>query len=317
LASQDWTGWMQRIPGPDRFLSKSERDFDLEQRKVEIEFKFDVFVSYAMEDRVTALDIAQTLRSEGLQVWFNEWQLDSDEDVLNETEYGLEHSRVMVLCTSAAAFSSSWPTLEAGILRFRDPLNKKRRFVSVRLDDAQPPPTLAQIEPLDWIREDHETVVAKLLRACRAGEPSNDVQDQRENQLTKSIHLNYKYNEVRHFAFSADGKHALVGGTQQIVDLWDLERGQCLKSFTGHNGTIRFLAWSADNRFALSASDDKTIRVWHVETGRPLYLFAGHDGPVLSVAWSSDNRRVLSCSRDKSVRLWNLRSTEVGRFLSH
>ena len=49
-------------------------------------------------------------------------------------EEGLEHSRVLVLCMSANAFGSEWAQLEAGTFRFRDPLNKERRFIPLRLD---------------------------------------------------------------------------------------------------------------------------------------------------------------------------------------
>ena len=44
--------------------------------------------------------------------------------------------RVLVLCMSANAFGSDWAQLEAGTFRFRDPLNKQRRFIPLPLDDA-------------------------------------------------------------------------------------------------------------------------------------------------------------------------------------
>jgi len=43
---------------------------------------------------------------------------------------------VLVLCMSANAFASDWAQLESGTFRFRDPLNKERRFIPLRLDDA-------------------------------------------------------------------------------------------------------------------------------------------------------------------------------------
>lgn len=49
---------------------------------------------------------------------------------------GLRRSRVLVLCMSANAFGSDWAQLESGTFRFRDLLNKGRRFLPLRLDDA-------------------------------------------------------------------------------------------------------------------------------------------------------------------------------------
>jgi hypothetical protein len=59
-------------------------------------------------------------------------------------EEGLERSRVLVLCMSANAFGSDWAQLESGTFRFRDPLNKERRFLPLRLDDAPIKGSLAQ-----------------------------------------------------------------------------------------------------------------------------------------------------------------------------
>ena len=43
---------------------------------------------------------------------------------------------MLVLCMSANAFGAEWAQLESGTFRFRDPLNKERRFISLRLDDV-------------------------------------------------------------------------------------------------------------------------------------------------------------------------------------
>ena len=47
-------------------------------------------------------------------------------------EEGLERCRVLVLCMSANAFGSDWARLESYTFRFRDPLNKERRFIPLR-----------------------------------------------------------------------------------------------------------------------------------------------------------------------------------------
>ena len=51
---------------------------------------------------------------------------------------------MLVLCMSAQAFGSDWAQLEAGTFRFRDPLNRERRFIPLRLDDAPIKGSLAQ-----------------------------------------------------------------------------------------------------------------------------------------------------------------------------
>ena len=122
------------------------------------EFPYDVFLSHTAKDKavVRASSLSASngeragvrcrsltlLRADGVKVWFDEWVLkpgDSIEKNPSKTakiEEGLERSRVLVLCMSANAFGSDWAQLESGTFRFRDPLNKERRFLPLRVDDA-------------------------------------------------------------------------------------------------------------------------------------------------------------------------------------
>src|SRR5215467_5566187 len=114
-------------------------------------FTFDVFLSHSSKDKEVVRDLANRLRNDGLKVWFDEWVLKPGDNIPAKIEHGLERSRVLVLCMSANAFGSDWSQLEAGTFRFRDPLNKQRRFVPLRLDDAPIKGSLAQFLYIDWL----------------------------------------------------------------------------------------------------------------------------------------------------------------------
>ena len=113
-------------------------------------FPYDVFLSHSAKDNPVVRDVVQRLRKDGVKVWFDEWEIrpgDSIEETQSKTakiEEGLERSRVPVPCMSANAFGSDWAQVESGTFRFRDPLNKERRFLSLRLDDAPIKGSLAQ-----------------------------------------------------------------------------------------------------------------------------------------------------------------------------
>jgi len=119
------------------------------------EFPYDVFLSHSAKHQAVVRPLAERLRQDGLKVWFDEWVLkpgDSIEKNQSKTmkiEEGLERSRVLVLCMSAHAFGSDWAQLESGTFRFRDPLNKERRFLPLRLDDAP-------IKGSGWFRKDDD-----------------------------------------------------------------------------------------------------------------------------------------------------------------
>jgi hypothetical protein len=107
-------------------------------------FTHDIFLSYSSADVATVDDIANRLKARGLRVWFDEWQIKLGDSVPSKIEAGLEGSNVLVLCMPESAFVSDWTRLESYTYRFRDPLNRDRRFIPLRLDDADPPGSLAQ-----------------------------------------------------------------------------------------------------------------------------------------------------------------------------
>jgi WD40 repeat protein/tetratricopeptide (TPR) repeat protein len=65
-------------------------------------------------------------------------------------------------------------------------------------------------------------------------------------------------------ALSPDGRHALTGGKDQVVRLWDVATGECLRTFEGHNSEVTCLRFSPDGTFALSGGF-REVRVWHLD----------------------------------------------------
>ena len=96
-------------------------------------------------------------------MWFDEWVLKPGDSIPAKIEEGLERSRVLVLCMSANAFGSDWAQLltlsQPSTLNSQptgDPLNKERRFLPLRLDDAPIKGSLAQFLYINWRPADHE-----------------------------------------------------------------------------------------------------------------------------------------------------------------
>ena len=114
------------------------------------EFPYDVFLSHSAKDKAVVRPLAERLRADGVKVWFDEWVLKPGDSIPAKIEEGLERSRVLVLCMSAHAFGSDWAQLESGTFRFRDPLNKERRFLPLRLDAPPIKGSLAQFPSSNW-----------------------------------------------------------------------------------------------------------------------------------------------------------------------
>jgi hypothetical protein len=131
------------------------------------DFKYDVFLSHSTKDKAVVHAVAERLRADGLHVWFDEWVLKPGDSLPKKLDDGLEESRVLVLFMSANAFGSDWAQLESGTFRFRDPLNKERRFIPLRLDESPIKGSLAQFLYINWLPEPQKQEYTKLLEACR------------------------------------------------------------------------------------------------------------------------------------------------------
>ena len=116
----------------------------------------------------------------------------------------------------------------------------------------------------------------------------------------------------RSVCFSSDGKKIASGSWDKTVRVWNLETGECIKTFEGHNDVVRSVCFSSDGKKIASGGGyyDKTVRVWNVETGECIKTFEGHNDVARSVCFSSDGKKIASGSCDKTVRVWHVETGE-------
>jgi len=269
------------------------------------DFTYDVFLSYSSKDKPVVRELAERLKADGLRVWFDEWEIEPGDMVSLKIEQGLEQSRALVLCMSKNAFASEWVTLERHTALFRDPTNAERRFVPLRLDDAQIKDTLKQFAYLDWRKKSQEEY-ARLLAACRPAPGPVTFSGGVEQQVQPVAVLRGHTSWVLGVAITADGRRAVSGSNDGTVRVWDLEAYRLIARLEGHTGTVYGVAITADGRRAVSGSADNTVRVWDLEVGRLVSALEGHTNWVAGVAITADGQWAVSGSYDKTVRVWNL-----------
>src|SRR6266513_1923547 len=63
--------------------------------------------------------------------------------------------------------------------------------------------------------------------------------------------------------------HLLASGSfDRTIRIWDVERGTCLRTLTGHTNWVMGLAFTPDGKLLASGGADNLVKVWEVESGR-------------------------------------------------
>lgn len=111
-------------------------------------------------------------------------------------------------------------------------------------------------------------------------------------------------------SFSPDGTMLASGGQDETIRLWDLETGESISTFSGHERSVESVDFSPDGTMIASGSMDETIRLWNIDTGQAVNVLIGHSEGVKSVAFSPDGTTIVSGSSDGTVRRWDVTSGE-------
>jgi hypothetical protein len=110
----------------------------------DLERTFDVFLSYASEDKDWAVRLKNALQASGLKVWLDSEQLLPGDLFAEGLERGIQASRAMAIIASARSLRSNWVKEEyyraLGLANARD---RRLRIIPVLIDSAEPSGFLA------------------------------------------------------------------------------------------------------------------------------------------------------------------------------
>jgi mono/diheme cytochrome c family protein len=114
------------------------------------------------------------------------------------------------------------------------------------------------------------------------------------------------------WAFTPDGRRALVASGDRSVRYYDVEGRRDIKRFVGHTASVWAVALSADGKFGASGSMDGTARVWDLSTGLEVAKFTDHTSLVSAVAFTPNSKWLLSGSFDGTVVYWKATTGQEG-----
>ena len=92
----------------------------------------------------------------------------------------------------------------------------------------------------------------------------------------KKMFLKFQKARVDAFGMSSDFTICAIGGKGGQLEIWNIQKGNRIKSLRGHTDDIQYLTFSPDDRKIVSGSKDKSIRIWDVRTGTQLLSLTEH-----------------------------------------
>ncbi|MBN9122400.1 MAG: WD40 repeat domain-containing protein [Planctomycetes bacterium] len=124
--------------------------------------------------------------------------------------------------------------------------------------------------------------------------------------------LEARGDSANQWAFTPDGRKAVVASGDRSVRYYDVEGRRDIKRLVGHTASVWSVALSADGKFAASGSMDGTARVWDLTGGLEVAKFADHTSLVSAVAFAPNGKWVVSGDFGGAVVYWKAATGQEG-----
>ncbi|KJU84075.1 Serine/threonine protein kinase domain protein [Candidatus Magnetobacterium bavaricum] len=117
---------------------------------------------------------------------------------------------------------------------------------------------------------------------------------------------------INTLAVNADNRHALSGGDDKTIRLWNVETKTLLRVFFGHTAEVTAVAFINDKRF-LSGGADRALRLWDINSGQCLRVFSEHSEAIVSLWADRDGLLAVCGCVDGSIRVWDIDGGDIVR----
>ncbi|MBU6354454.1 MAG: CHAT domain-containing protein, partial [Cyanobacteria bacterium REEB498] len=127
-----------------------------------------VFLSHSSRDKPAVEALARYLREQGIDAWFDKWEIGPGDDIIARMNEGLEQADAGVIVFSAQSLESRWVQAEVSSLT-HERIAGGQLLLPVQVgDDAYIPPLL---RPFCRLRIEQHEQIADALRHRRSGPP--------------------------------------------------------------------------------------------------------------------------------------------------
>ena len=123
-----------------------------------------IFLSHASQDKDFVRDLAKDLRTHDVRVWYDEWDIEVGDRIMESIEQGLRKSDFLGIVLTPASVSSDWVRKELDVALMEQLSHREIRVLPILLLDCDIPYVLRDLKYADF-RESYEGGMRNLLKA--------------------------------------------------------------------------------------------------------------------------------------------------------
>ncbi|XP_054719975.1 LOW QUALITY PROTEIN: U3 small nucleolar RNA-interacting protein 2-like [Uloborus diversus] len=113
-------------------------------------------------------------------------------------------------------------------------------------------------------------------------------------------------DHVLALAISEDDKFLASGCRSKIINIWNPETMEHIKTFRGHKDAITGLAFQQGSHQLLSASNDRSIKLWNLDEMGYVETLFGHQDAITGIDCFFGETALTAGGRDNTVRIWKI-----------
>jgi WD40 repeat protein len=310
---------------------------------------YEVFVSYAHQDKSTADAACALLEREGIRCWIAPRDIEPGADWGAAVINAIKSCRAVVLVFSAAANTS--PQILREVERA---VHLGVPVIPVRLEDVVPEGALEyHLGTVHWLDAMTPPLEAHLHRladalllllnrekqqppspaAASATTPASveaanahrvlewstpNVSGPQVIESPKPAAVPLRRSSKRTVRLAAIALLAVIAVVATVVYFkwFKVIDPKLARTFIGHTENVRQVAFTPDSAQLASASDDNTVKLWEVATGEESRTFFGHSAYVCCVAVSPDGQMLASGDISGAIKLWDIKLGQEGVHLT-
>ncbi len=125
-----------------------------------------VFISHNRADEMAAGEIASFLVTEGVDVWFDKWQIKPGDSIVEGVDFGLSNCDFFIIIWSEHAAKSSWVNKEWTSALSKSIKKKSPIIIPIILDETEIPTILEDLMRISYkggIEETRRALIAAIL----------------------------------------------------------------------------------------------------------------------------------------------------------